>query len=224
MIQTLIDKVDTVETVRDQIAAILVNEVASQQALAAAASKDPALWNLRVFVDRANPWADYIDAEGNVTDRLPIVNVSLDREAFDKRRSDPVRKQVATATFNVDVYGYGISVEHDDGHTAGDALAKAEAMRAVRLVRNILMAAEYTYLGLRPAVSGRWISSIDLFDIDAEARTVAHVAAARIEFLVDFEELSPQVEGPPLEPLVVTIARRATNEVYLAAEYHSPAP
>lgn len=45
-LQALIDKQDSVEIIRDQIAAILVQEIANQQALAIADSKDPALWTL----------------------------------------------------------------------------------------------------------------------------------------------------------------------------------
>lgn len=224
-IATLIDKVDNVELVRDKLAEILVLEVASQKALALAASptpKDPRLWDLRVFVDRSNPWADYIDAEtGDVLDAIPVVNISLDSETFDARRGDTVERQTAAATFNVDVYGYGVSEETDDGHTAGDARAKAEALRAMRLVRNILMSAEYTYLGLRGIVARRWPSTITLFDIEVDSRTVAHVCAARLELAVDLLEFSPQVQGEALELISINVARRDTNEIYLRADYSS---
>lgn len=227
MIESLIDKVDTVEQVRDQIAAILVAEVASQKVKAAVASpaKDPRLWDLRVFVDRANPWADYIDAEtGALADAIPVVNVALDSETFDGRRGDVVEKQTASATFNIDAYGYGVSYAAGSGHVAGDARAKAEALRAARLVRNILMAAEYTYLGMRGVVGKRWLQTLTLFDIEVDARTVAYVAAARLELQVDFLEYSPQVVGHPLELISATVARRDTNEIYLTAEYEFGGP
>jgi len=222
VIQTLIDKTDTVELVRDQIAAILAAEVASQKVLAAAAdpAKDPRLWDLRVFVDRANPWADYIDAEsGELRDALPVVNVSLDSVRFDKGRGSVVDKQGGAATFNVDVYGYGVSSANVSGHLAGDARAKAESLRASRLVRNILMAAEYTYLGMQGLVGRRWIESITLFDIEAEGRTVAHVSAARISIEVELLETSPQVQGVALELISARVERSGTSEVYLTAEY-----
>ena len=46
----LIDKLDTFEIVRDEIAAILATEIASQEALAAG-EPDPTLWRLRVFLE-----------------------------------------------------------------------------------------------------------------------------------------------------------------------------
>lgn len=221
-ITTLIDKLDTVERVRDRIAEILVTETAAQVALARAATpaKDSKLWDLRVFVDRANPWADFIDAEtGNLLDACPVVNVSFSEASYDMRKGDVVERQQATGTFNIDVYGYGISQDDGAGHLAGDAIARAEALRGTRLVRNILMAAEHTYLGMRGVVGRRWPQSLEVLDIDTEGRTVAYVVAARLKLDVDFLEFSPQVEGPPLESIYATVRRRDTNEIYLAAEY-----
>ena len=60
MISELIDKQDNFEIVRDQIAAILVNEVASQMALATAEAKDPEDWNLQIFTERSNPWEKWL--------------------------------------------------------------------------------------------------------------------------------------------------------------------
>lgn len=222
-IATLIDKTDGVELVRDQIAAILVTEVAAQKALAIAASpaKDPRLWDLRVFVDRSNPWADYIDAESGATlDAIPVVNVALDSVQFPMSGGSVVGdSQAGDATFNVDVYGYGVSSVNGQGHVAGDAAAKREVMRAARLVRNILMSAEHVYLGMRTVVSRRWIQSITLFDIETDARVVAWVAAARIELAVKLLETSPQVRGEALELISASVSRRGTSEIYLRADY-----
>ena len=60
MIDTLIDKQDTFEIVRDQIAAILATEVASQMSKAVEAEKDPALWKLRIFAERFNPFEEWL--------------------------------------------------------------------------------------------------------------------------------------------------------------------
>ena len=53
---SLIDKQDSFEIVRDQIAGILYENQLAQQALAVTAGKDPALWELRVFTEATNPW------------------------------------------------------------------------------------------------------------------------------------------------------------------------
>lgn len=220
-IETLIDKLDANEVVRDKLAEILLAESISQQALASAAAKDPALWKLRVFVDRANPWEEFLAAEPDdeSADRSPIVNITLDSINFPGGKGDTVERQGASATFHIDCYGYGFSAETDDGHRAGDQMAAAEAQRCLRLVRNILMAATYTYLDMRGVVGKRWPQSIQMFQPELEARSVQKVVGARFALGVDFNEFSPQVVGQPLESIVVTVRRRATGEVYFEAEY-----
>ena len=53
MIQTLINKTDSFELVRDKIAMILADEFASQQALAQAEAIDPAPWDISVYTERS---------------------------------------------------------------------------------------------------------------------------------------------------------------------------
>lgn len=218
----LIDKVDNSELVRDELAAILAVESAAQQVLASAAAKDPALWKLRVFLERSNPWSEFIDSP-DVADPAPIVNVSLDNINYDGRSSNAVERQKATAVYHLDCYGYGVS--EDDGatgHTPGDQRAALEAQRAVRLVRNILMAGAYTYLGQRGLVWGRSIQSIQIFQPAVDARVVPQIVAARVAVAVSFNEFSPQVEGEPLELVATTVFRAETGEIYLQANITPP--
>lgn len=218
-IAELIDKRDNSEVVRDEIAAILVTELATQQALASGAGKDPTLWSARVFAERANPWAEFLEAPEQA-DGVPLVNVSLDNVNYDASSSNAVERQKATAVYHLDCYGYGIS--EDDGgtgHIPGDARASLDAQRAVRLVRNILMAGTYTYLGLRGLVWRRWIQSVSMFQPALESRAVQQIVAARIALQVDFNEFSPQVIGEPMELLSATVFREGTGEVFLQATY-----
>lgn len=221
-IDTLIDKVDTFEMVRDQIAAILVTEVASQQALAIADSKDPADWTLRVFMERSNPWQEFLDSPAQ-EDGPPIVNVAYDTGAFPERSSNVVDRQHSQATYHLDCYGYGIS--KDDaagGHIPGDLKASLETQRAVRLVRNIIMSSTYTYLGLpRGTVWKRFVPSIRMHQTPIDERTVQKVTAARISLVVDFNEFAPQYTPEILESVAVTVKRSETGEVYLLADYPS---
>lgn len=213
MIEALIDKVDSVELVRDTIASILVAESTSQQALATAASKDPRLWALRVFLERTNPWTEFQDVPDQL-DATPIVNVQIDSESFDPSASNVVARQKLTALYHLDCYAYGVSEDDGgSGHIAGDSRAGLEVQRVVRLVRNILMADEYTYLGLRKTVWKRWIRSVQAFHPPAEQRSVQHVRGARISLEVDFNELSPQVSGQPLERIQVSLERAENGEV-----------
>lgn len=222
-IAALIDKTDTFEVVRDTISAILLAEVISQKALATAASKDPAPWDLRVYLERANPWAEFEHAPTQIA-ATPIVNVALDNLGFDPSSSNLIEAQKATAVFNVDCYGYGISEDLPaGGHTPGDSRAALEVQRVVRLVRNILMSADYAYLGLRGTVFRRWVQSVQIFQPQMDARPVQHVVGARIAFQTEFGELSPQVTGEPLELVASQVLRRETGEVYFAADYDASA-
>lgn len=223
----LIDKVDTFELVRDQIAAVLLLELTQQQVLAEAATEEPDDWNLRIFVERANPWAEFIDAPTEKTETVPIVNVSLDNANIDARASNLVERQKVIGVYNIDCYGYGFA--EDDGaggHTAGDARAALEAQRAARLVRNILMAAAYAYLGMRGVVWKRWVQSIAMLQPQIDNRTVQQIVAARVQLHVEFNEFSPQVEGEALELVAGAVRRKETGEIYFEAhyEYAPPSP
>lgn len=222
MITKLIDKQDSFEIVRDQIAAILKLEVVNQMQLATAAGKDASLWNVDVFSERSNPWEQYQNADVSEPNN-PIVNVWFDSANSDDASSDTVERQKVNGTFNVDCYACGISTETGDGHNPGDQQAALNLHRVIRLVRNILMAGEYTYLGLpRRDLQFVWrrrIDSITIFQPSADDATMQNIVGARIVFRVEFNEFSPQVESVPLELLSVQVKRAETGEILLATEY-----
>ena len=219
MIPTLIDKQDTFEIVRDQIAAILALEIANQQTLAIAAAKDPKDWKLRIYTERSNPWEQFLNIE-NETDRSPLVNVWFDNTSFDDKASNVMERQRSDAIFNIDCYGCGVSSnEITGGHNPGDKEAAFEVQKAVRLVRNILMAAEYTYLGLRGTVWKRMPQSVTVFQPQIEGRFVQHIVGARIAFSVSFSEFSPQVQPETLEYLSAIINRAEDGEIVINADY-----
>lgn len=217
MIEELIDKQDNFEVVRDKIAAILVAETKSQQALAVQATKDPALWKLRVFTERTNPWEQFLN---NPPVKSPIVNVWYDNSSFVEGSSNVSERQKAEAIFNIDCYGYAVSSNNDaGGHNPGDKGAALEVQRAVRLVRNILMAAEYAYLDLRGLVWQRWPQAINVFQPQQNDNAIQDVVAARIALRVGFNEFSPQVAPETLELLSVDVRRTEDGEIVLEADY-----
>ncbi len=220
LITTLIDDQDNKELVRDQISAILVSEVAGQKVLAAAASEDPREWDLRVFVERSNPWAEFQDAVDDPLDAPPIVNVTFETSTPDLSASNTVARQRSIVTYNIDCYGLGVSRENATGHIAGDQEAAITSQRAVRLVRNILMAGQYVTLGMTGVVGGRMVQSITGFERQIEDRSMQHVVATRIAFEVQMNEFSPQFQAVDTLGLVVATVKRAeTGEVYLIAQY-----
>jgi len=219
-LQSLIDKQDTFEIVRDQIAAILTAEVSNQMTLAAAGGEDPMLWKLRIFSERSNPWSQFQERE--VDDTSPVVNVWYESSTFPGTRGNVVERQEAEGRFNIDVVGFGEA--RDDGNGGqinGDEDAALNLARALRLVRNILMASENTYLQLPRGVVGlRWPESITQFQ--PEGTNATQIAAARIIFRVDFNEYAPQYEGIPLSGIYTEIKRKETGEIYFEADYIYP--
>jgi hypothetical protein len=218
-----------VEIVRDDLAAILKVESENQQRLALldAPQRNPDDWALDVFLERSDPWEMF--PLGSSTDEAdpkpkppPIVNVWFDEDTFD-RRGNVVESQATTAIFHVDCYGYGRTRETDTGHEAGDRLAVFEAMRAARLVRNILMSAAYTYLGRQGTIAGRWLKSRKLIQPGGENGAVDNVVAVRLTFEVSFKEEAPQFEGQPLELIASSVLRAGDGRVLLQANYpHTP--
>lgn len=215
---SLIDKQDTVEIIRDQIAAILAIETAAQVALATAAAKpDPNEWKFRVYQERANPWENL---PSKTSDRSPLVNVWWDSSTYEMAASNIVERQKSAAIINIDCYGYGKSADDGGtGHIAGDRQAVETVQRAVRLVRNILMAAEYTYLGLQGTVWRRWIDSIQMFQPQQSNQNMHHIVAARIAFRVEFNEFSQQVPYDTLDLLTVDVHRTEDNQIVIEADY-----
>lgn len=217
-IATLINSEANFEVIRDAVAAILAAESVSQQALATAESLDPRLWALRVYRERSNPWSEFRDTPDQL-DAAPIVNVALEGSTYDESASNTVERQTADTVLNIDCFGYGVAADDGaTGHVAGDSKAALEAQRAVRLVSKILMAAEYTYLGLQGTVGRRWIRSTQLFLPQIENRSVAQVVAVRIRFEVRHNEASPQIAGEVIEELGVTFEDDGAV-VIAAAEY-----
>lgn len=216
-IDALINKQDNVEIIRDQIAAILATEVVSQMALAVLAAEDPDLWKLRIFTEASNPWNAY---QNDPADVSPIVNVWWDNSTFDGNASNIVERQKSDAVINLDCYGYGKSSDDPaGGHNPGDREAAFACQRAVRLVRNILMAAEYTYLGLQGTVWKRWPQSITVFQPQIDDQAMQQVVAARIAFRVSFNEFSPQVTPVTLEYLALDVMRTEDGQIVVETDF-----
>lgn len=218
VLQQLIDKKDNFEIVRDQIAAILKLEIDNQKQLAAAAGKNPADWDLRIFMERSNPFEEF--QTDNYTGPA-IVNVWYESSNFDDAGSDTVERQKANVTYNIDVYSHGTAQETSDGHLPGDLQSSLRLAAATRLVRNILMAGPNTYLRFkRPFIWRRRVETINIYQPNADDTTIQNIIGARIVFRVTFNEHSPQYEGEPLSELSVKVIRSETGEVLLETEYH----
>ena len=218
LITELIDKLDNLELIRDQLGAILKVESSAQQALALAANRDAKPWDLRVYVERTAPWEQWLDMPAE-DDVAPIVAVSFENDTSDQAGSSAVQLQRTVATFNIDCYGYGVATETADGHEPGDLRATAATHRAVRMVRNILMAGHYTYLAMRGVVGKRYFQGKTMFVPEFDSNAAQQIVACRMNLQVEFNEYTPQVIAEPLELLTVEVKRDPSGEVLLTAEY-----
>jgi len=128
----------------------------------------------------------------------------------------------------VDVFAVGVSRGSElDGHIAGDREGAFACQRAARLVRRILMAAHYQYLGSQRApgqvVFGRWLSEAQFYQPQVDGRAIQRVSAARLKLEVDLVELCQQVVPSVLESLLLTVRRETTSgQIYLRAQYPDP--
>ncbi len=216
MIQTLIDKQDTFEIVLDKIAQILADERASQLLLAADAGLDVSLWDFEVYVERSNPWEQFLNAEKDVKS---IVNVWYESSNVDSRASNSVARQKVDASFNIDICGFGRSKRTDSGHSAGDEVAAKEAHRTIRLVRNILMSSIYARLDLRGVVWDRSIQSISVMQPEIDPSSAQKIVGARLSLSVSFSEFSPQYDGEDLCEIGVTLLHGDSGEVLAEADF-----
>jgi hypothetical protein len=217
-INELIDKQDGFEIVRNQIGAILATEIKNQQVLATNANKNPQNWKIRVFSEASNPWEQYIDAD--VKDKSPLVNVWYESSNFEEAASTVVERQKTVGIFNLDCYGFAIAEDvPTGGHSPGDKEAAFQVQKTIRLVRNILMSAQYTYLGLRGLVWQRWPQSITVFQPQLDGQFVQQIVGARIAFRVIFNEFSPQYPVENLEYVSVEVDRTENGELLVGADY-----
>jgi hypothetical protein len=216
LITTRITSRDYRRIVRDQIAAILATESVGQQALAVADSEDPDRYKLKIYTAKSDPIAAWIDAPDNESvDATPIVNIWFERQPFPKGKGNTFSRQQGPATFHIDCYGYGKAAATVGGHTPGDTKAEDQADWALTVVRKILMAAHYNWLGMVGYVASRWPAEVQFFQPQRDGRWVQHAAAYRLTLEVEFNEFAPQVEGNPCEGITTTIRRAADGEVLL---------
>jgi hypothetical protein len=222
-ITTLIEARDGFEVLRDEIAAIIAVESAEQEVLAATAGKDPKLWRLRVYTERASPWAAFEPTSDDApVDDTPVVNVWFDSANYDRSGSNIFERQKTTGTFHVDCYGYGIAVDRGTSHAPGDEAAALASQRAARLVRNILMAAHWHKLGQPSFVWERWVASIQAIAPQRDNAQAEHVWAVRLALEVTFNEFSPQHVPEELELISTQVSRDGDGMILVTVDIPTP--
>jgi len=220
MIDHLLEAPDTFELVRDAIGAILLSEFENQKALAADAGKDPAPWSLKVCTERFDPWNGFALDEGALTVQPPIVHIAYDSDQYDPSASNAINRTKVDAIYHIDCYGYGIAEDVvGGGHKPGDREAIFEAHRAMRLTRQVLMASQHKYLGLKGIVWSRRVQARNVFRPTEGGAVVPRVVGGRIDLMVGLSEFSPLNTYPELSRIALSVKRRGDGELYFAANF-----
>jgi len=218
VLDTLIDKQDNFEIVRDQIALILATESANQVAKATTEGKpEPDDWKFNVYTERSRPWEVLLESandDGIIEDETPIVNVWFDNGTFPKNKGDTVKRQAFEVAYNIDCYGSAVNVDNPaGGYFTMDELASRNVQRTTRFIRNILMAGINTYLQLRGLVWQRWPGSITEFQPQQNTQNAQAVIAIRFVLNVAFNEFAPQATPENLEEIFVELSKDETGKV-----------
>lgn len=222
----LIDKQDNFEIVLNQIAAILAAETLAQQVLATAASKDSALWAFDVYLNRYNP----VEIFQKDPEATPIINVWYDTSNFPDNKSDTVGRHLSQTAYNLDIYAGAPSADNPaGGYIRGDEQSSQDLHRIIRLVRNIIMHPDNTYLQLSQVVGSRsqnlvwkrWIESFQVFQPQIDDRPAQNVIASRANLQVMFNEIPVIETYEPLELVFIEAKRDGDGKVIFEAEFET---
>lgn len=215
-LQSLIDKRDNFEIIGDQIAQILTDETANQRALAAASGDASGDWALRIYREVAAPWEFFKDPT-----EPPVVSVRFAR--FDgEPRETTATQQVGIVSYFLDFGAAGQAAETLTGHIPGDLDAARRIQRAIRLVRNILLAGPNQVLQARGVVGWRRVTMIEAFQPPQLQTTVPaldHLAAARVTLEVKILETTPEYEAGDLESIAIDLKNGRDGAILAQAEY-----
>lgn len=168
------------ELVRDQIAAIIKDEVANQAVLQ---PNEEALQNVSIFVDRL--------AKVNKSE-LPLINIFLDIGNF---QNQDVEAQDGIYIFNIDIYFSGKSSSNE---ARGDTKSLRNLQRLAGVVRAIIQSVKYITLGLeKPSVLHRSIKNLIITD-PTSSQDGINVSQGRLTLEVRMVEIAEMFLSRPL--------------------------
>jgi len=192
------------EQVRDRIAAILVAELANQEALAIAASASPVPYQINVTTEKTDPWS---------AEQFPLINVWYDTGDIDTSASSPANMQQGNHFYNLDCYDQSRSEDDSGNIVGGDELSAKLVQQTAGIVWQIIMADLNARLqfpartgGVPSAlVASRIFEQLSTFQPSFGDITDRNVQALRLRLKVRHVEISPFTEGDALQESVFTI-------------------
>lgn len=196
MIEEFFNEPDNVEIIRDQIGAILALELDNQYKMAKerndAAARD---YKVGVYIENDDP-LQYLNEGANP---FPLVNISLD-SATPEGGSSRINRRNMEAEFSLNVYAVGNCDSGEDAQTR----ASLKAWKTARLVRNILNAERYAYLGMRGIVGSRELESFRS-GMPANTKSAIRVRIVQITLKVTYAEGVSVADGEELAVMQVEV-------------------
>lgn len=195
-IKELLNTPDNVEVIRDQLGAILYEEMQNQYEIAME-QEDPVAddYLATVLVENDEP----LNAGGD-NDLFPIINIAIDSVVNAEKGTSSVNYRKKRVRFYIDCYQTGNYTGKFAGRTAS-----LKAWKLARCVRNILDSDVYTYLLLRGIVSETAINEMRS-GVPNMADAAMKVVVVRLIFEVTYDQTAPQTTGPGMEILPVVIS------------------
>ncbi len=199
-----------IATVRDQIIAILVAELANQVTLAQAASADTDPYLINITREKTIPWNKV---------SMPLCNVSYDTGSILANSSPASSDQQGDNFYNLDIYVEKPGLEDSGDVTEGDERAAVEAIERASTIYFIIMANINTKLQLaktaesKGIVGHRIIREILPFQPTFGDNPTDHIFAIRLRLEVRQLETVPKIVGDPLEGLDLIVKRSDTTLV-----------
>jgi hypothetical protein len=184
LIPDLISEPDSVEIVRDQIAALLSLEFQNQYELASRAG-DPYSYdyNPGIYIENHRPY-DNPDSK-----LISVINVILQKTSFSPG-NPRLGQQKGKAVFWIDCAAAG----NDFQEAHDDTCAARRAWKLARVVRRIIMSDQYAYLQLRGTVGSRIITTLEAGSPDNQGDSALALIVIRITLEVEYLERG--IESP----------------------------
>lgn len=185
------------ELVRDQIAAIIVNELANQITLAIADSAPTEPYEIAVTTEKTDSWNK---------SQFPLVNVWYDSGNIDTSASSPANQQQGDHFYNLDCYVEKPSEDDAGDIVSGDTLSAKEVQRVASIIWQIIMADQNTRLQFEfrtadvpsALVAHRIFEQLTTFQPSFGDTVVENVQALRLRLKVRHVEIPPVTIGVTL--------------------------
>jgi hypothetical protein len=194
-ITELIEEPDTLEVMRDQLAALLSLELQNQYALAREKGIPRAQdYSVKVFVENTRPYDGATIGRGQIS----LINILVSKVTAPT--SNPrIGNQKEKAIVFIDCAADG----NNTGNFRDDKSATFRAWKIMRLVRRIVMSDQYAYLGMRGTVTSRTFTQMEAGSPNIQAALALTVIRATLE--VDFVERSIETPSVTLEGIDYTV-------------------